>query len=153
MPRTSSPAVGPDRFRPSWDLDGTYLWLGPVGAASTIDSDWDSTFGGDLAIVRVRERDRLSAVGFDIGGSLWTERGGGRIWLDALAGTRLAGRVYGVTAGPLVELSDFAHPRFGGSVGVWAFFGITPFARIGVVDELGPFVDVGVHIALPVLRR
>ena len=153
IPRSGPPSVGPDQFRPTWDLDGIYLWLGPVGAASTIDSDWDSTFGADLAVVRIREREPLSAIGFDAGASLWTARDGGRIWLDVLAGTRLAGRIYGVSVGPLVELSDFAHPRYGGSVGVWAFFGITPFVRIGVVDELGPFVDVGVHIALPVLRR
>jgi hypothetical protein len=33
------------------------------------------------------------------------------------------------------------------------FAGITPFARIGTVRELGMFGEVGIHIALPVFRR
>src|SRR4029079_6022047 len=37
--------VAPAAHRPSWDLDGTYLWLGPIGAASFL-AHWDSTFGG-----------------------------------------------------------------------------------------------------------
>jgi len=129
------------------------VWLGPLGAASAVASDVDSTFGGDLVVVRIRERALLSAIGFDAGASLWTARDGGRIWLDAIAGTRLGSRIYGVSAGPLVELADRQHPRLGGSVGVWGFFGVTPFLRVGVVDELGTFVDVGVHIALPVFRH
>ena len=152
-PRTRPPSVGPDRFGPSWDLDGFYLWLGPIGAASMVDSDWDSTFGGDLVLVRIRERQTISAIGIDAGASLWTERDGGRLWVDALVGTRLGSRIYGVSAGPILELSELAHPRIGGSIGVWAFFGITPFARVGVVEELGAFVDVGIHIALPVYRH
>ena len=59
----------------------------------------------------------------------------------------------GVSVGPIVELSELAHPRLGGSVGLWAFVGVTPFARVGIVDELGGFVEIGLHIALPVIRR
>ena len=137
---------------PSWDLDGFYLWLGPSGAASRIDSAWDSTVGGDLSVVRIRERDLLGAVGVSVGGSRWTERGGGRLWLDAIAGTRV-GRMVGISAGPILELDELAHPRLGGSVGIWAFLGVTPFVRAGIVDKAGGFIEIGVHIALPVLRR
>jgi hypothetical protein len=151
--RASVPTVGRTPFRPSWDLDGYYLWLGPTGAASMVDEDWDSTFGGDLAFVRIREREALAAIGLDAGAWLATARDGGRVWVDVLAGTRIAGRIYGISAGPLVEFAELQHPRYGGSVGVWAFFGVTPFARVGVVEELGAFVDVGVHIALPVYRH
>jgi hypothetical protein len=136
---------------PSWDLDGVYVWLGPAGAASHVDDMWDSTVGGDLTVVRIREREALGAIGASLGASRWTERDGGRIWLDAIAGTRL-GRMVGVSAGPLLELADLAHPRLGASVGVWAFLGITPYARLGTVQELGPFAEIGVHIALPVRR-
>ena len=52
-----------------------------------------------------------------------------------------------------IRLSELAHPRFGGSIGVWSFVGITPFARVGTVQDLGMFGEVGVHIALPVFRR
>jgi len=150
--RTAEPSVPQRNFRPSWDLDGTYLWLGPTGAASYLDDSWDSLIGGQLAIIRVRERRSLGAVGGAFGASLWTARGGGRLWLDAIAGTRL-GKMVGASVGPLVELNDSRHPRVGGSVGVWAFLGITPYARAGFVDGTGGFVEIGVHLALPAIRR
>lgn len=150
--RKTIPRVGPGGFAPSWDLDGTYLWLGPSGAGSHVAGTWDSTFGADLAVVRIRERAALGAIGASIGASRWTVRGGGRIWLDGLVGTRL-GRMVGLSAGPLVELSDFAHPRIGGSIGVWSFLGVTPFARLGTVQDLGMFGEIGLHIALPIFKR
>jgi hypothetical protein len=153
VPRAAPPEVPPAAFRPSWDLDGIYLWLGPTGAASHIDGTWDSTFGGQLALLRVRERSALGAVGGSFGATRWTERGGGRLWLDAVVGTRLGSRMVGATAGGIVELGDLNHPRLGGSVGLWAFVGVTPFLRVGLVQELGGFAELGVHIALPVLRR
>jgi hypothetical protein len=152
VPRERPPTVGPDHLRPTWDLDGMYVWLGPSGAASHVDGEWDSMFGGELAIVRVRERAPVGVVGGSVGASLWTERGGGRIWADALLGTRL-GRMVGVSAGPLVELGELSHPRLGGSVGVWAFLGVTPFVRVGAVEDLGMFAEIGVHVALPVYRH
>ncbi len=140
-------------FTPSWDLDGTYLWLGPLGAASYVDAKWDSTFGGEAAVVVVREREALGVLGGNFGATLWTERGGGRIWLDGVLGTRLLGRMMGASIGPILELSELAHPRLGASIGMWVFAGITPFARVGAVSNLGMFAELGVHIALPVLRR
>jgi hypothetical protein len=144
--------VGPSALPPSWDLDGLYVWLGPVGAAGRLEGTWDSTFGADLSVVRVREAAPLGAIGVTAGASRWTERGGGRLWLDAIAGTRLGGRMYGASLGPLVELAELAHARVGGSVGLWAFFGPTPYARLGVAGDRGAFVEIGLHLALPVLR-
>ena len=83
--------------------------------------------------VRVREREALAAIGGSVGASMWTERGGGRIW--ARRGRRDAASVAGWSArraGPIVELSDVAHPRVGGIVGVLGFVGVTPFARVGI---------------------
>jgi hypothetical protein len=145
--------VPPATFTPTWDLDGTYLWLGPVGAASRIGARWDSTFGGEAAVVAVHERATVGLFGATLGASRWTARGGGRVWLDGLIGTRLAGRMMGASIGSILELSDIAHPKLGASIGVWGFFGITPFARVGAVSDLGMFAELGVHIALPVLRR
>jgi hypothetical protein len=150
--RRAPPTAGTAQAAPSWDLDGLYLWLGPTTAASRIDADWDSTIGADATVIRVREREALGAIGATFGASRWTVRGGGRIWLDGLVGTRL-GRMVGLSAGPIVELSELAHPRLGGSLGLWAFVGVTPFVRAGMVNELGGFLEIGVHIALPVLRR
>ena len=140
-------------FRDSSDLDGTYVWLGPEGAASRIESQWDSTFGVDASIVRVREHETAAAIGASLGAAKWTSRGGGRVWADLLMGTSLAGHVVGLSGGPLLELSDFAHPHIGGSVGIWGFVGVTPYARVGLVEGLGNFAEIGVHIALPAFRR
>ncbi len=147
------PRVGPGGFRESWDLDGMYLWLGPTGAASRIEAAWDSTIGGHAAVLQVREREPLGVIGGAFGAQMWTERDGGRLWLDVMIGTRVAGRMIGASLGPLLELGDLAHPRLGGSVGLWTFIGVTPFVRIGAVQELGAFGEIGLHIALPVLRR
>src|SRR5690606_12389611 len=104
---------------------------------------WDSTFGATAAVIRVRERASLAAIGGALGASRWTTRGGGRMWLDGLVGTRRGlGRMLGISAGPIVELSELAHPRPGASVGLWAFFGVTPFARLGTIHELGMFGEV-----------
>jgi hypothetical protein len=153
-PPQAQPVVVPRAtFTPSWDLDGVYLWLGPVGAASYVDAQWDSTFGGDATLVVVRERERLGLLGATVGASRWTARGGGRVWLDGLIGTRAIGRMVGASIGAILELSDFERPRIGGSIGVWAFAGVTPFARAGAVSDLGMFAELGLHIALPVMRR
>jgi hypothetical protein len=151
---TARPVVRPTaQLPPTSDLDGWYLWLGPIGAASHVEGAWDSTFGVEAAVTRVREREALGLIGGDLGATRWTVRDGGRIWLDGVAGTRLLGRMMGVSLGPIVELSETSHAHVGGSVGVWAHAGITPFARLGGVSELGMFAELGVRIALPVLRR
>jgi hypothetical protein len=138
---------------PSWDLDGMYVWLGPTAAASHLDGAWDSTFGGDLAITRVREHELVGAMGVSLGASKWTSHDGGRVWLDAVGGSTILGHMAGVSAGPIVELAQLAHPRLGGSIGVWAFAGVTPFVRVGLVEGLGGFAEIGVHLALPAMRR
>jgi hypothetical protein len=150
-PARGGPETTPITHPPSWDLDGLYLWIGPLGAASRVDSMWDSTIGADIAVVRVRENEALGAIGATLGGSRWTERGGGRLWVDGLVGTRL-GRMMGVSAGAILELDELSHPRFGASAGLWAFLGVTPFVRVGTVQDLGGFVEAGLHIALPVIR-
>src|SRR5439155_8348474 len=64
VPAKTEPAPSAMRpLPPSWDLDGLYLWLGPIGAAGWQGSSWDSTFGGDATVVRVREHESLGAVG------------------------------------------------------------------------------------------
>jgi len=155
-PRTMPAAVPPSTLRSTADLDGVYLWIGPIGAASWIGSQWDSIFGADVSVVRVREHEPLGVVGASFGAMRFTQTDSGRLWLDAVVATPVAGHMIGASAGPLVELSDLEHPRVGGSIGVWGFVGVTPYARVGVVDGLGGlggFAEIGVHIALPVIRR
>ena len=151
-PRNHSATVAPSVLPLTSNLDGTYLWLGPTGAASHVDGQWDSTIGASAAVVRIREDEAIGAIGGTFGASKWTERGGGRLWLDALIGTELDGHMVGASIGPILELAEYARPRIGGSVGVWAFLGPTPFLRVGTVEGLGGFAEIGVHLALPVLR-
>jgi hypothetical protein len=152
--RRTPPAVPPGNLPSFVDLDGTYVWLGPSGGAAYIDSSWDSVIGGDLSVVRVREHDALGTVGGSFGAAKWTERGGGRLWLEAIAGTRLVNRtMVGLSAGGIVELADTEHPRPGALFGVWAFVGVTPYVRVGAIQDDGLVVELGVHITLPVLRR
>jgi hypothetical protein len=145
--------VPPAPFQPVEDLDGMYVWLGPSGAAGYIGSSWDSSIGADASVVRIREHDLLGAIGGTIGASRWTVRDGGRVWLEAIAGTRVMGRtMVGLSLGTIAELSDVEHPRLGAAVGAWAFAGVTPYVRVGAVEQLGAFVELGLHIALPVYR-
>ncbi len=145
--------VAPARFRPSWDLDGLYLWLGPIGAAGYVETRWDSAFGVEATIGVVREGAPLGLIGVNVGASRWTRRDGGRIWLDGVVGTRILGRMLGASLGPIVELAELARPRLGASVGLWGYAGIAPFVRVGGVSDLGMFAELGVHIALPVMHR
>lgn len=145
---------GPGHFGPSWDLDGLYVWLGPTGTASHVDGNWDTTWGGALSVLRVREDAGLAIDGGSLGAARWTERDAGRIWADFVVGTEVGDHhAIGATLGPILELDAHVPPRLGGSVGIWGFAGVTPFARVGWVDGLGTFAEVGLHIALPVYRR
>jgi hypothetical protein len=135
------------------DLDGWYLWLGPGGGAAWIDDRWYSTFGAAATVVRVREHAWLGALGVSVGAARWTERDGGRVWLDALVGTRRVGDVMvGASAGPLLELGDLRHPKIGGAGAIWLFAGVVPYVRLGVVHAAGEFLEAGVQLALPALR-
>lgn len=153
-PRSGPPVVGPSGFPMSSDLDGFYVWLGPIGSATTVRGDWDTLFGGDVTLLRIRERAPLSAAGGSFGFSKFTANEGGRLWLDAILGTRIRDRVMaGVTLGPIVEVAALEHTRVGASIGAWLFTGVTPYVRVGAVNESGAFVELGLHLALPVFRR
>lgn len=138
--------------RPTADLDGTYLWLGPAGSANYQEARWDSAWGGGAALLRVREARAVGVLGGWIGGLHYAGEDGGRVWADLVVGTRLGGRMLGLAAGPAVELGSDHHPRLGASVAAWAFAGLTPMVRVGFLDEAGAFVELGAHLTLPALR-
>ncbi|MBL8627244.1 MAG: hypothetical protein JNK64_38490 [Myxococcales bacterium] len=139
--------------RPVSDLDGIQLWIGPAGAARTSAAGWESTWGGGIQVLRIREHRALAAVGGWLGASHDASTDGGRVWLDAVAGTRrLGGWMLGVAAGPTVALAGDHHPRLGGAVAIWGFLGVVPVVRVGVLDEAGAFVEVGASLSLPAIR-
>lgn len=148
----ADPAPVP-RLRASSDLDGVHVWVGPIGAATHVDGTWDSAWGGTVAALRIRERAALGAVGVWLGGAHYALRDGGRVWIDGVAGSRrLGGKMLGVAAGPVVELGDLHHPHVGAQTTIWCFAGVVPYARLGVLEASGPFVEVGISLSVPALR-
>lgn len=143
------------RLASTANLDGVYIALGPVAEALYIEDEWDGGWGGEIAVVRVRERAWLSAVGGAIGGIDYADRSGGRFWADAVLGTRRAlpwSLALGIAAGPTVELDDTQHPRWGAQGSLWLYAGVQPYVRVAALQEVGVVVDFGVKIPLPALR-
>jgi hypothetical protein len=142
------PALLPVRVT---SLDGTYLALGPVASFVRTDGKWDGGFGGEISLVRVREREPLSALGIAAGVLRLAADDRGRVWSELMVGTRLAGIHAGLGAGVGVEIDSVRAPRWGGHATVWIFAGVVPYARVGVVEEGGLFAEIGLKIALPVV--
>jgi hypothetical protein len=132
-------------------LDGTYLAVGPAGAAIYLDGGWDAVFGGELSLARVQERRPLAGYGLTLGAAAYTERSGGRLWADLQAGTRWLGPTLGVGAGPVVEIDDLRPPRWGVQGSVWLYAGAIPYLRAGHLERTGTFIEFGLRIPLPAL--
>jgi hypothetical protein len=134
-------------------LDGTYLALGPMAAfvrADGLDGKWDGGFGGEISLVRVRERELLASLGIVVGALRLAVEERGRLWAEVLAGTRLAGIHAGLGIGGGVEID--AEDGLGtGHATVWIFAGVIPYARVGMVEGDGPFAEIGIRVALPVV--
>jgi len=156
-PRASADASGapapPTRLRAAADLDGLHLWVGPIGAATHVSDAWDSAWGGSVALVRIRERAWIGALGGWLGAAHYGASDGGRLWLDGVVGTRrLVGQMIGVGLGPVLEVGDLQHPRLGAQASIWCFAGVVPYARLGVLEQSGPFAELGISVSLPTLR-
>ena len=117
-----SRASDPTAFRPSWDLDGIYLWLGPTGAASRVEA----SLGLDVRrrtppCVRVRERAPLGVVGGDARREP-VDRARRRAGLARRRRRHPARRrMIGASAGPILELARARAPparRLGRALGV-----------------------------------
>jgi hypothetical protein len=129
------------------------LWLAPWGARTDAPGGADSCVGGELLVTRIRERQAIGAVGGSIGAGRYASSDAGRLWANLALGTRRGtGWMIGGSAGAIVELSPTARPKLGASAGVWLFAGVVPFARVVTLEGRGVFAEVGVEIALPVLR-
>lgn len=146
------PARAP-HLRSTADLDGTYLWLGPSGAAAWIEDGWYSSWGAGVQLVRVRERARVGVVGGWLSGVHYAGRDGGRVALEAVIGTRrVLGPMLGLGLGPVLELGDRHHPWAGAQGTAWLYAGISPYLRVGAVVNAGSYVELGVQVSLPARR-
>jgi hypothetical protein len=131
------------------DIDGVYLMLGPLGAMSYMDRTRQSIFGGQLALLWVREAASPATLGLALGGLRYTTADRGRVWAELHAGIRVRGVHVGLGVGPLVEIDQVAPPRWGGQAGVWLFAGVIPYLRAGRLHSRGAFMEVGLQLMLP----
>jgi hypothetical protein len=135
-------------------LDGTYLALGPtvalVRAGENGAASWDGGFGGEIALVRVREHEAMASLGIAAGALRLAAIDRGRAWSEILLGSRIGGIHAGLGAGASVEIDEVRPPRWGSHATVWIFAGVVPYARMGVVEGGGSFAEIGIKIAFPV---
>ncbi len=130
-----------------------FLALTVLGSAVRAEGEWDSGFGGEIAIGALRDQSALAAWVAGIDFLAYSERSGGRVTLEAALGTRWpTGALIGLAGGPVIELDDFRRPRAGGQLSVWIFAGVVPYVRAGTVENGGFFVNLGLRIPLPVWR-
>ena len=153
VPARADTAPPAEDLAQSAELDGVYLALGPRGAAVRSEGGWDAAFGAELSIYRYRDDARLSILGISGGVLQLSELDGGHALAELGAGTRVAGEFrLGAALGITARLSPIRHPRWGAHATVWGFAGAIPYARAGILQDTGMFMDFGVRIALPALR-
>lgn len=127
------------------------------------DGSWDASFGGEVVAGTLEAGAADARPGSDApwlscwaaaaGAAAYSERDGGRVWLQLAAGTRrLGGVLVGIAGGPVVELAETRHPRWGGQVSLWLFAGATPYVQITSVTGGELAVDLGLRIPLPAVR-
>lgn len=126
--------------------------LGPLATVSYTEDVWQGAFGGQLLAVLVRERARLSSLGLLLGGARYTALDGGRLWADALVGSRVAGVHVGLTLGATARADGITPPRLGAQATLWLFAGVVPYLRAGAIERDGAFVELGLQLMLPVFR-
>ena len=165
-PLPAAPGAPPRRthLRDLADLDGTYLWLGPIVAATVAQAHadargagdgprWDSAAGAEIAVTRIREQAALGCLGVLVGGERLATGAQGRVWGGISIGSRgPLGLMAGIEASALLSLAPDHSPRPGASLGLWLFAGVTPYVRAGVIEREGTFAELGVRILLPAKR-
>jgi hypothetical protein len=134
-------------------LDGMWLTAGPIAGAVHLDDTWNSAVGAELSVVRVRESDRVSALGLTLGFVTFDEREGSRVSAELQAGMDVYGIGWGLSAGVAGEFDQVIPPRLGAQGTLWLFAGIVPYVRAGVLEETGAFVETGVMIKIPLRIR
>lgn len=130
-----------------------FVALTVLGSAVRAEGEWDSGFGGEIAVGALRDRPALAAWAAAVDFVVYSERSGGRATIEGAIGTRWpTGLLIGLAGGPVIELDDLRRPRAGGQLSVWIFAGVVPYVRAGTVEKSGFFVDLGLRIPLPVWR-
>lgn len=128
-------AAEPAEYAPSTPIT-TRLWL--LGTATLAspgpqsDARWDSAFGGGLMVLRSQPR---TVVGGALLVSPNTSSDLVRIGGDVVLGGRHEDYALGFAAGPMVQLSPYAQPSWGGSIALWAMAGPILSFRVNLLTE------------------
>ncbi len=130
------------------------MTLGPLGEVVRTDNNWDSAWGGELNVTRIREGAGVSALGISLGAVSLSERDGGRVWLGGIIGIdRLPGRIpLGLGVGGTLDVDSVRPARVGAYATLWFYVGVMPFVRVSTIQESGSGVELGLSIPLPVLK-
>ncbi|GAB4510091.1 MAG: hypothetical protein Tsb0020_27020 [Haliangiales bacterium] len=118
------------------------------------DDAWERSYGGEISLSRRQPSASLALIGVGLGGTRATRADVTRVWrlwLDVAAATRTRGLLWGIAAGPGVELSPIRRARWRGHATVWIFAGVAPYVRAGVIQEGGIFTELGVQVVLPAI--
>ena len=134
------------------NLDGVYLMLGPLGALSYLDRVAQSTFGGQLVVLRVREQTPIATAGITFGALRYTTADRWRTFAELAIGTRVRSTHVGMGIGPVLEVDRVAPGKLGGQVTLWVFAGVIPYVRAGHIAGTGSFAEFGVQLMLPARR-
>jgi hypothetical protein len=149
-PAAADPAA-PEELPSAADLDGWYLTIGPIGAATHVGDGWWSAAGGELSVVHLGEAAFPAVAGACVGGVSYGGRPGGRLWLEAEAGmARPLPFGLGLAAGLAVEVDRTLPTRLGAQATLWAGAGFVPYVRVGFLDVTGKFAEAGIMLKVPV---
>jgi hypothetical protein len=134
-------------------LDGVYITVGPVGAASRVGEAWVSAVGAEVSVVRVAETRIPAALGVAVGGISHSGLPTSRLWLEAeIAVLRPLPLPVGLGAGLATELHTVSPPRLGAQATLWFLAGLVPFVRAGAISGSGTFIELGVMLKIPARR-
>ena len=133
------------------NLDGWYLTIGPVAAAAHVHGRWISAIGGEASLVRLDEHRLPAVLGVAGGGVSYSSLPGGRFWLEAEIGIEdPLPFALGIAVGATAEVNHVDPPRFGVEATLWAVGGFVPYVRVGTLEIVGSFVEMGVMLKVPV---
>mgnify|MGYP001589477805 CR=1 FL=1 len=153
LPVRADSAAAPRDVATSARLDGVYLTLGPLGVLTRVHGQTTTGTGLELSVVHVDEHAWLAAYGVAVGGVGYTERDGGRLWLEAeVAHQGSLPVAIGLGLGVTAEVDPVRPPRFGAQATLWVFAGIVPYVRVGTLAQAGTYLEAGIIIKVPVAQ-
>jgi len=134
-----------------------YLALAPTVAISYRDSEYDSSLGGELHLIRKAPVDRSSILGLSAGATKFADYDATRLHLDFYAGFRTFHDIpVGFSLGPVVDIFRVGRANVGFRSTLWAYAGISPFFRLtstrGLSSPDHVEIEIGLTIPIPVFR-